>query len=105
MKQLGLGWVGAIPEQSLTGRLLLAREVGARARNKGIVRAEAWFEDAPPLLFWEEVKVFGNTGRALTFLALRDRAGASQRAGRSCQPETLSQEDWWPSRRACREMG
>jgi hypothetical protein len=70
MRLRGLGWVEHIPEGSITGQLLAARAAGKRARISGQVSAAIWFGEVSSQPVWEEVKVLGGTGRALTLLQL-----------------------------------
>jgi hypothetical protein len=79
MKLRGLGWLGRIPKQSITGQVLAARRNGRRVKTGGSVRADVWFPEAPPAqALWEEAKVLGQTGRTLTFLLAPDVATGEQ---------------------------
>ena len=75
MKRLGLGWLPRgtrIPATSVTGRVLAARVGGTKVKTEGAVDSDDWFESSRPHSLWEEVRVLGQTGLSLTFLALNE---------------------------------
>ena len=73
MRRLGLGWLTKgtrIPAASVTGRVLAAPPGEKTVKTKGQTDSDVWFESNRPFSLWEEVKVLGQTGLTLTFLAL-----------------------------------
>jgi hypothetical protein len=78
MRGRGLGWVARIPADSITGRFLAARGAGRGAPARGPVAGEVWLGGAAPGPVWEEVKLLGGTGLALTYLALAGPAGSPE---------------------------
>jgi len=73
MRCQGLGWIdrgGPVPATSVTGKLAAALAKDTSPKTGGPVDSDVWFDSRRARPLWEEVKVLGGTGLALTLLAL-----------------------------------